>query len=56
LFDYLSTEGYKICYHEKFKMIVIDKIEEFYTTSPEIFTLFNPQTKEFLYAISGIKC
>jgi hypothetical protein len=56
LFDYLSNEGYLIMDNPGFFSGVVGKIEEFYYTVPEIFQLLSNDTKQFIYAASGIKC
>lgn len=56
LFDYLANEGYLMMNHPGFFSGVGNKIEEFYHKAPELFQLLNPNTKQFIYAASGIKC
>jgi uncharacterized protein YutD len=57
MFDYLSDKGCGVIVaNSKFKKTVIDKIEEFHLEAPEMFSSFKPETKKFIYAISGIEC
>ncbi len=56
LFDYLAEEGYLMCYSIGFKHAIEDKIIQFYESDPDVFEYFKPSTKEFIYAVSGMKC
>lgn len=57
LFDYMATDGYKIMNtHPKFKETVLEKIDDFRSTQPQLFMLLKPETKDFIYAFSGMKC
>jgi len=57
LFDVLATEGLPVIVGSSlFKNTIIDKINNFYETNPELFPEFKEETKDFIYAISGILC
>lgn len=55
LMDYLADTGFQVMVRNpKFMKTVQEKIKEFYDGCPEIFPLFKEDTKEFIYAASGI--
>jgi|KBSMisStaDraftv2_1062788.scaffolds.fasta_scaffold878341_1 hypothetical protein len=57
LFNYLAKEGYILMNDSpKFFIIFTSKIDELYNNKPEMFQLLNPDTKQFIYAASGIRC
>ncbi|CAK7994804.1 Hypothetical protein POVR1_LOCUS328 [uncultured virus] len=57
LLDYLAENGYTIMVsHPKFMDTVKDKIVEFQNDNPEIFPLLKDETKEFVYAVTGMLC
>lgn len=55
MFDYLEEIGYK-CLNESEELTntLILKIEEFYEQNPGMFFSLKPQTKQFIFALSGI--
>lgn len=55
LFDYLSDEGYLVMVDLRLKTVIVEKIKEFSSEHPEVFFSIKPSTKEFIYAVSGIR-
>jgi serine/threonine protein kinase len=59
LFDYLAVEGYKLMDGEHFFQSVKTKILEFYNSKKEgekeVFKHLKKETKEFVYAVTGIQ-
>lgn len=55
LFNYLAHEAFPlvVC-NDNFRASMQAKIHEFHQHNPEVFTVFTPKTKEFVYALTGI--
>ena len=58
LFDYIASDGYIIFGRTFFECVVIEKIRDLHSDASckLFFELIKPDTKEFIYALSGIKC
>jgi hypothetical protein len=57
MFDFLEEEGYKLLNEcEDLMDVVKYKITEFHDQNPEMFSSLKPETKNFIKALSEIKC
>lgn len=58
LFDYMAVEGYFICISPNFKQTVKEKVLAFYNDKEDrdiVFSKIKPSTKEFIYALTGLR-
>ncbi len=55
LFDFIAKEGYNLFINGLLKKAVIEKLKEM-RHEEGLFTAFAPETKEFVYLLTGIKC
>jgi hypothetical protein len=56
LFDYVATKAYYFAHiNEKFREVLRSKMSLFYHTNPELLSLLKPETRTFMYALTGLQ-
>jgi hypothetical protein len=55
LYKYLATEGYPLLSINTYKELLCNKTFEFYENDRYIFKMMDKSTKDFVYALSGIR-